>query len=765
MQSALPVSTFNWSTRQLDYGTDNPDMGEVNDDLHRMREVERTSCGESCGHVRDIFYGLIDGGPLDGLNGQADGIPSDAATSVTNNLNNPTSTGYARNTVVHEISHSLGVHHAVDNSLGESGGFLWWGKHKTGRCGESASTDAPGHDPFITVSEGIRPGLGPIDDADDEVWGVDHRFARADESGLGLSDPEETWALMSYCNDGRGQERWSSAFEREEQIDGIRSLAPAGGGGGGGGSWEATGEVATQADVVEPPAGSRGVLISGTISATDKSATVDSALPMPYAGDAAPGAGSFTLRVEDAAGTVLATRKFAPLVGFGDGAAGDGETASFAEAVALPGGAEIGKVSVISDTEGPLVTRIAATGPAPTAGDVAISDASIERDPVTLTWKRSAGTTSAILFSPDDGDSWRPLAFRVAGESFTINPETLAGTEAGRFAVATTDGLRGAVAQLTGVTVSVSNAAPTVEISSPRADDPSRRACSRSCSRRSRRTAIRSWATARSCGARTATASSAPAPCSTRTADTLTEGKHVITVTVTDDEGARATATVELEVFRVPPPPPSADKTVTASAPAEVTGLSTATVSVKVSNAGPSRSRSLRLTATLPEGTSAAAPVDGQGWTCAPAGRDLVCERPQLMPAEATTLEIPVTVADVAARTTRTVDVAVDSAVADPLPQDDRASVSFDVVPAPPVTTNPPDPTPTATPVPLPGTPPAATPRPAPTPAKALALRLKQSRAQLLTNKFDVSVVAGCGPVACRAEAAATVASAGGRGV
>ena len=204
VQSALPVSTST-GPRASSTTTTRPSIEEVNDDLHRMREVERTSCGDSCGHVRDIFYGLIDGGPLGGLNGQANGIPSDAATSVTNNLNNPTSTGYARNTVVHEISHSLGVHHAVDNSLGESGGFLWWGKHKTGRCGESASTDAPGHDPFITVAEGIRPGLGPIDDADDEVWGVDHRFARADENGLGLSDPEETWALMSYCNDGRGQ--------------------------------------------------------------------------------------------------------------------------------------------------------------------------------------------------------------------------------------------------------------------------------------------------------------------------------------------------------------------------------------------------------------------------------------------------------------------------------------------------------------------------------------------------------------------------------
>ncbi len=45
--------------------------------------------------------------------------------------------------------------------------------------------------------------------------------------------------------------------------------------------------------------------------------------------------------------------------------------------------------------------------------------------------------------------------------------------------------------------------------------------------------------------------------------------------------------------------------------------------------------------------------------------------------------------------------------------------------------------------------------------AKTLALRLKQGRAQLLTNKLDVSVVAACGPVACRAEATGTISVAG----
>ena len=96
----------------------------------------------------------------------------------------------------------------------------------------------------------------------------------------------------------------------------------------------------------------------------------------------------------------------------------------------------------------------------------------------------------------------------------------------------------------------------------------------------------------------------------------------------------------------------------------------------------------------------------------------------------------------------------MDSAVADPLPQDDRASVSFDVMPRParrgPGRARPRRRAGSGRRV--------VAVRPAPRrPAKALALRLKQGRAQLLTNKLDVSVVAACGPVACAASATGTI--------
>src|SRR6185312_1743012 len=149
---------------------------------------------------------------------------------------------------------------------------------------------------------------------------------------------------------------------------GLRSRAA-----NGGEAASETGEVETAADVVVPPPGHRGVLINGTVDATTKTAVVSSALPLPYSGDAAPGAGAYTLRVEDPAGQLLAERRFTPNVRFGDGE-GDGLTASFGEVVAIPQAATVGKVTVINATDGPLGTRSAASGAAPTVGEVSISD-------------------------------------------------------------------------------------------------------------------------------------------------------------------------------------------------------------------------------------------------------------------------------------------------------------------------------------------------------------------------------------------------------
>ena len=93
---------------------------------------------------------------------------------------------------------------------------------------------------------------------------------------------------------------------------------------------------------------------------------------MPYAGDAAPGTGDYTLRLEDASGALLAERRFTPMVRFGDGDEDITAIGDFAETMAIPAGKTVGKV-VVSKDGAAIGSRSAAAGPAPTAGDVTIS--------------------------------------------------------------------------------------------------------------------------------------------------------------------------------------------------------------------------------------------------------------------------------------------------------------------------------------------------------------------------------------------------------
>ena len=259
--------------------------------------------------------------------------------------------------------------------------------------------------PRSSRSDGnTRPGLGPIS----------HRRRR----GLGRRPPlrPRRRERPRPLRPGRGVGADGLLQRRRRAVPlvvGLRArpadrghprtcAGSGGGGGGGGGSWE-TGEIDTQADVVVPPAGSRGVLISGTISAADKSALIESALPLPYPGDAATGCGAYTAARRGRRGRRARTASLHAVGALRRrrGRRSDRSRSPRPSRSRRP--PRSARSVVISDSDGALVTRTAATGAAPTAGDVAISDPSIEQDPVTLTWKRSAGSTSAIFFSPDDG--------------------------------------------------------------------------------------------------------------------------------------------------------------------------------------------------------------------------------------------------------------------------------------------------------------------------------------------------------------------------
>ena len=119
----------------------------------------------------------------------------------------------------------------------------------------------------------------------------------------------------------------------------------------------------TAADVVVAAAGHRGVLISGTVNATTKTATITSALPLPYSGDAAPGAGTTPSGSRTRPASVLAERRFTPNVRFGDGDGRRPDRGASPRSIAIPAGGTIGKVTVVNATDGALGTRSAAAGP------------------------------------------------------------------------------------------------------------------------------------------------------------------------------------------------------------------------------------------------------------------------------------------------------------------------------------------------------------------------------------------------------------------
>ncbi len=272
-RSALPISNLTTTMRGLNYPAGStPDLEQVNDDLLRFKEIDETSCTGLCSaDARDVYYGVVDGGADSG--GLANGIPGETASGHIGGVAGREDTGYARNRTPHEIGHTVGVHHAVDNSKGiRDRKFIFFGEGlKDGQCGEVASSDAPGHTPFVDFGGAKRPGLGSLTDGDDaERWGLDSRFANGDVNGLAVVDPHATWALMGYCKDGAGQERWTSAFEWGLVLDGIAGRS-------------ARATRAAEAPVA-PPAGSTGLLVSGVIAGETGAVTLQARGAPPLRG-------------------------------------------------------------------------------------------------------------------------------------------------------------------------------------------------------------------------------------------------------------------------------------------------------------------------------------------------------------------------------------------------------------------------------------------------------------------------------------------------
>lgn len=257
--------------------------------------------------------------------------------------------------------------------------------------------------------------------------------------GLQVFDPASTHDIMSYC-----APQWVSPYT-------YWNL-------GNFGAWEYYGSAAASRADVRQVIAVGEVLGEGTIEVDPLWVRT-----MPERSSGA-GSGSYRIEVQDASGTVLASRAFEP-----DHHEGDNTDAGlFAETLSYPQGA----TRVVFSHGGAVLKTVTASAHPPTVtvtypagGEVWAASGAY-----TVTWQRSDADgdplLSNLLFSRDDGVTWEAVDVDIAGTRYVLNAATLTGGEQVRFRVEVSDGLN--TAQATSGPVQVPNKGPLVLVLSPR---------------------------------------------------------------------------------------------------------------------------------------------------------------------------------------------------------------------------------------------------------------------------------------------------------
>lgn len=504
------------------------DLGDMNEILQAAKELADAP-------EEQRWYGVIPGSDPDGDEG---GLSSGhVASGYDADREGELEGGHARNRVVHELGHSYGLHHSVNAAENGWTEILWvFNDLKKGWCGEVASGDAEDYPDWTTMDGETVAALGPVGDAQTEIWGIDPRFLDSDEDLL-LSAPQTNTSLMSYCvsDDPAGQSRWIGKRDYVQLLTDDR--APIGD---------------------DPDAGT-GDAIRGVIAADGRSADLAPALAVDFAPTADDASGSHAVVVRDSAGAEVWRTRFTPVHSDGEPATGGDLAASpsifhvvvprglasAATVEIVSGGATLGTGTYSQNAPDVSVTK-------PNAGTA-------ER--LTLTWSSSDADADAlrhtVLYSADDGLTWNPIGVDLSGTSMSVARWSLPGSSTARIRVIASDGLRSTVA--TSQTFSLPNLAPTLTIDSPAdgfvasgAQTIPLTATALDVEDGSLDDSI-VWHS--DLDGQLGTGGSL-----VQRADLLREGTHRITATVADVGGASAVATVTIAVKRVlTPDPPASD--------------------------------------------------------------------------------------------------------------------------------------------------------------------------------------------------------------
>ncbi len=535
VKAMLPISSFTTSqqwlqVRRLPRGTG--DFRSLNSSIDAARLLDGAASDQR-------RYGVVPGVMPTTLGGLNSGY---VASGYEGGASGERDMGWYRTVAVHEVMHSLGVHHTVSAAENGYDSFPGLWRYKKGWCTEVASTEAVDW-PYVNTGTG-RPAIGPFDFQGypgTRVMGTDVRFADT-RFPLAVLHPASTVPVMSYCppQDTTTHPKWIGIPDWNQLLtdDDLLPInvhpAPT----------PAPGPTPGPTPVPTP------VLIRAVLDA-DGAATLLPALPLEQGLTADDPAGTHAVVMLDADGAQVHAVRFTPVESHADMLPGArAELPGSSASVVLPAPEGVASIELRAGDDVLASVPVSASAPevtvdVPTTGD---------RDRVTFTWDATDADgdalAHAVRYSADDGASWTTVGIDLEGSSASVPRWALAGSDAARIQVIASDGVNTGVA--TSAAFPMPNLAPEVAVATP-ADG----------------TVVS--------GAQTVvfTASAFDAEDGdlsgdlvwtsdldgrlgagatlTRRADELAEGTHVVTVTSTDAAGATSSATLRLVVHRIAP--------------------------------------------------------------------------------------------------------------------------------------------------------------------------------------------------------------------